>query len=118
MYSVRGATTIEIDEKTEIINAAEDLISKILEFNCIEKDDIISIVFTCTKDIESAYPGEGARNIGIVHAGILCMQEMHVKNSLEKCIRVLIHVNGEKKQNDVKHIYLKRAVELRPDLKF
>ena len=109
---------MKVTLKTEIINATEDLISKILEFNCIEKDDIISIVFTCTKDIESAYPGEGARNIGIVHAGILCIQEMYVKNSLEKCIRVLIYVNGEKKQNDVKHIYLKRAAQLRLDLKF
>jgi chorismate mutase len=116
MFSVRGAITVEVDEKEEILKAAEELLSKILKYNNIAIENIISIIFSCTRDLKSAYPSEAARNMGIKYASLLCLQEMYVEGSMEKCIRVLMYVNGEKKQNEVKHIFLRKAVELRPDL--
>lgn len=116
MYSVRGATTVEIDSKFEIHEAAKELILKIIDSNKFSTDNIISIIFTCTKDLTSAYPAEAARALGIRHAGLLCIQEMYVENSLERCIRLMIQVNEEKPQNEVKHVYLRNAVNLRRDL--
>lgn len=116
MFSVRGATTVENDNIDEVLFNTNKLINKILETNSICKDDIISIIFTCTKDIKSTYPAQAARDIGIVHAGLLCLCEMYVEKSLEKCIRILMFVKGEISQNSVKHIFLKEAVKLRPDI--
>lgn len=116
MYSVRGATTVEVDSKLEIHEAVKELILKIIEINNFSLNNIISIIFTCTKDLTSAYPAEAARDLGIKHAGLLCVQEMYVENSLKKCIRLMIQVNEEKSQNEVKHIYLRKAKNLRSDL--
>jgi chorismate mutase len=116
MYAVRGATTVENDKKEEILLVTTQLIEKMLESNSINIEDIISMLFTCTSDIKSSYPSVAARNLGIIYSGLLCFQEMYVEGSMKKCIRILMHVNGEKKQNEVKHIFLNRAVSLRPDL--
>lgn len=116
MFAVRGAITVEKDEKKYILEETEVLLKEMILKNEICIEDIVSIIFTATKDLKSAYPAEAARNIGIKYAGLLCFQEMYVENSLDKCIRVLMHVNGDKNQKDVKHIFLKRATILRPDL--
>lgn len=116
MFSIRGATTIEFDTKEEIHGAVHELLLKIIEVNGINIDDIISIIFTCTDDLKAAYPAEEARNMGIIHAGLLCLCEMSVENSLRKCIRVLMMVNGDITQKDVKHIYLRNAIHLRRDI--
>lgn len=116
MFSVRGATTAEYDTKEEIDACVKELILNIIKKNDILIDDIISIIFTCTIDLKSAYPAEAVREMGIKHAGLLCLQEMNVENSLKGCIRVLILVNKDKPQNQVRHIYLRKAVNLRRDL--
>lgn len=116
MFSIRGATTVEKDEKKYILEETELLLKEMILKNEVKIEDIVSIIFTATKDLKSAYPAEAARNIGIKFAGLLCFQEMYVENSLDRCIRVLMYVNGNKKQSDVKHIFLKRATILRPDL--
>ena len=116
MFSVRGAITVEDDSIDEVLFNTKELIKKILEKNSICKDDIISIIFSCTKDIKSTYPAQAARDMGIVHAGLLCLAEMYVEKSMEKCIRILMFVNGEKSQYSVKHVFLKEAVKLRPDI--
>lgn len=116
MYSVRGAITIDEDIKDEINLSTKELITSIIKENNINIDDIISIIFSCTNDIISAYPAEAARQMGIKEAGLLCLQEMYVKDSMKKCIRILMHVNGYKKQSDVKHIFLRDAVILREDI--
>lgn len=116
MYCIRGATTIEKDEKEEVLNYTEELLKKIIDANNIKIDDIISIIFSCTRDITSAYPAEAARNMGIVRAALMCLQEMYVEKSLEKCIRVLMFVDKDIKQEDAKHIYINGAKDLRKDL--
>lgn len=117
MYSVRGAATIDLDTREEIDKATRELLEKIIIENKIEIESIISIFFSSTKDIRSAYPAKSARDMGIVEAGLFCLQEMDVEGSLTKCIRVLMHVNENKKQSAAKHVYLGNAVNLRPDLK-
>lgn len=113
---IRGAITVNENNKEEIIEKTEILLKKINEENNINIDNIISIAFTATKDLTKVYPAVAARNLGITQAALLCYQELYVEGSLEKCIRVIYTCNMECKQKDVKHIYLEGAKVLRPDL--
>jgi chorismate mutase len=116
MYSIRGAITVNNDMRKEILESTKELLEKIITINSIDIEDIITIIFSCTSDLKSAYPAEAARNIGITSAGLLCLQEMNVENSMRKCIRILLLVNGEISQNKAKHVFLRDAVKLRPDI--
>ncbi|WDC83818.1 chorismate mutase [Caloramator sp. mosi_1] len=107
MFAIRGATTVEKDERDQIIDETEILLKEMILRNNISIEDIISIIFTATRDLKSAYPAEAARNLGIKYAGLLCFQEMYVENSLEKCIRVLMYVNGEKHRKKLDIFFLK-----------
>ena len=114
--SVRGAITVENDDKNEILSATREMLEQIIDKNEIEIKDIVSVLFTTTADLRSVYPAVSARELGILNAGLMCMQEMHVENSLEKCIRVLITVQSKRKQHQMNSVYLKGATVLRPDL--
>ncbi|WP_105616083.1 chorismate mutase [Vallitalea okinawensis] len=116
MIAVRGATTVKANTKEDILEATNELIEMIIKENNMDMNDIISITFTATKDLDAVYPAVAARNLGITTAGLLCMQEMYVEKSLKKCIRVLIHASSDRMQKNVIHIYLNEAVRLRPDL--
>lgn len=116
MVSIRGAITVDNNTKENILNETKTLLKEIINRNNMSKSQIVSIVFTSTKDLTTAYPAVAARELDIVDASLLCVQEMYVENSLEKCIRVMIHANGDVLQKNVKHVYLKGAEVLRPDL--
>ena len=114
--SIRGAITIEENTKENIVMNTENLLNEIIEKNNIEKQNIINIIFSSTKDITKAYPAIATRNIGITDCAIMCLQEMDVEESLKMCIRVMITINSSVKKQNIKHIYLKDAKKLRPDI--
>ncbi len=116
MRSIRGATTVEENTEDEILKNTKTLLKKIIKENNIETKDIVSIFFTMTKDLNKVYPAVSARELGIVDASLMCTQELYIENSLEKCIRVMFNINSNKKQSDMKHIYLNKAKTLRKDL--
>lgn len=116
MIAIRGAVTIHNDTKEEVLDAAKTLINEIINRNKLNIDDIISIIFTCTSDIKSVYPAQAARELNIVDAGLICVNEMEVYGNMGKCIRILVHANIEGTQKSVKHVYLGEAQKLRPDL--
>lgn len=115
---IRGAITADVNTKDEILNNTEIMLKRIIEENNLDINNIISILFTATKDLDAVYPAVAARNIGITKAGLMCAQEMYVEGSLEMCIRVLVTINEEagKNQDELNHVYLKNAKRLRPDL--
>lgn len=113
---IRGAITIEEDTATEILEATQELLEKIRQENNLETEDIASILFTVTKDITAVFPAVAARSLGWNKVPLLCFQEIEVPDSLPRCIRVLIHFNTDKKQDEIKHIYLREARQLRRDL--
>ena len=114
---VRGAITIEDDTPAAIEKATVELFAKILDVNKIEIEDISHIIFTSTSDIYSAYPAKFLRkNFHVDYVPLLCTNEMDVKLSLKKCIRILIVINTEKKQKEIKHVYLGGAKILRSDI--
>jgi chorismate mutase len=114
---LRGAITIEMDTKENVLSATKELINKLLDANPdLKRDDIASAIFTVTGDIVSANPALAARQIGWDRVPMMCACEVPVAGSLPLCIRILIHWNTDRPQNEVRHIYLREAVRLRPDL--
>ena len=113
---VRGATTIEQNTQDQILSATQTLLTTMLTQNQIDSQDIASILFTTTADITAAYPAKAARELGMQLVPLLCFQEMQVEGSLPFCIRILIHWNTSKDQDEIQHIYLNQAQQLRPDL--
>lgn len=115
-FVIRGAITVASNTKEEILEGAKELLGQIIADNDLAQDEIIQVLFTATKDLDQVYPAVGAREMGITDAALMCMQEMYVEGSLEKCIRVAVLCQGKLNQKTVKHCYLKEAQKLRPDL--
>lgn len=114
--AIRGAITVEANSAAEILSGAKELLSEIFNKNELQPDDLISIIFTLTHDLDAAFPAVAAREMGLMGIALMCMNEINVPNSLKKCIRVMLHTNTEKGNGELKHIYLKGAKVLRPDL--
>ena len=110
---VRGATTVTEDTREAILDATTELITEIVSANAIDKDDLASVQFTTTIDLVSEFPAVAARMLGWVHVPLLNSHEMAVPHGLPRCIRVLMMWNTDTAPQDVKHIYLQDAVNLR-----
>ena len=114
---IRGATTIEADMAENVLSATRELLLAIIRANpTLRSEDIASVLFTATDDICSAYPAKAARELGWTEAALMCAREIPVAGSLPLCIRVLITWNTPVPQAEVRHVYLREAAGLRPDL--
>jgi chorismate mutase len=124
---VRGATTVTENSQAAIFEATRELLVEMLRLNAIcldaenpsleELEAVCSIIFTVTQDLNTAFPAEAARNgLGMKFVPLLNAVEISVPGKLEKAIRVMLHLNTDKSQREIKHAYLRDAVILRPDL--
>lgn len=113
---VRGATSVGDNSKRAILTATSVLLERMVSANGIKVEDIASVVFTATSDLDAAYPARSARKLGWTATPLLCAQEMSVRGSLPSCIRVLILWNTDMPIDQVTHVYLGAAAALRPDL--
>ena len=115
---IRGATCVEVDEKEKILTATGELLQEICRANGIDDyQDIVSAIFTTTSDLTSTFPAEAARRMGMEQVPLLCATEIPVPESMPRCIRILLHVNAEQRQDEIVHVYLGEAKRLRPDMK-
>jgi len=114
---VRGAITVQVNTEKEIMQATDRLLHSMIVENEIAPEDVASVFISVTDDITEAFPAKVLRSLdGWSYVPVMCMKEITVSNALEKCIRVMIHVNTGKSQQEINHIYLENAVVLRPDL--
>lgn len=113
---IRGAITVARDEPGLILDATERLLRAIVERNGFVPEDVGSALFTVTPDLVSEFPAAAARRIGWALVPLLNFTEIGVPGRLERCIRVLIHVNSDRRQDQIQHVYLEGATVLRPDL--
>jgi chorismate mutase len=113
---IRGATTATEDSATAILEATRELLTGIAEANALAAADVASAIFTVTPDLTAAFPARAAREMGWRHVPLLDAQEIPVPGSLSRCIRVLIHWNTARSQEEIQHVYLRDAALLRPDL--
>jgi chorismate mutase len=114
--ALRGATTVERDERDHVEARTQELIAALLERNGLVEDDLISIVFTATDDIHAAFPAEAARSAGITHVPLLCARELEIDGGMASCIRILVHAYTDRGMRDLRHPYLHGARQLRTDL--
>jgi chorismate mutase len=114
--ALRGATTVTEDSSEAIVDATVELLTELMAANEVTREDIISILFTCTADLTAEFPAVGARKIGLTDVPLLCAAEIAVPGALPKCIRVLVHLTSPRHYSQLRHVYLREASELRTDL--
>ena len=113
---VRGATTVEANDRDQILNATRQLLALMIRRNGIEAVEVASAQFTVTGDLTAEFPALAARQLGWIEVPLLCGYEISVPGSLRQCIRVLVHWNTTRSQSEIEHVYLHEAKKLRPDL--
>ncbi len=113
---VRGATTVDTNTRDEILVQTRRLLALMIRQNGIEATDVASTIFTLSPDLNAEFPALAARQLGWLDVPLLCMHELSVPGSLQRCVRILIHWNTDKPQSAIRHIYIRDAVKLRPDL--
>ena len=112
---IRGAITAEANTREAVLAATHELLVSLVAANGVEPDDVASVIFTTTRDLNAEYPALAARAIGWRDVPLMCAHEMDVPGGVPRCIRILIHWNTERAAGDVVHVYLGGAKGLRPD---
>lgn len=112
---IRGATTASANTAEDILEATDEMMRALIALNDLRTEDVVSAVFTTTVDLTATFPALAAREIGWLEVPLMCSHEMNVTGALQKCVRVLLHVNTTKSAAEIKHVYLKGACQLRPE---
>ncbi|MBI4297308.1 MAG: chorismate mutase [Chloroflexi bacterium] len=110
---IRGATTVESNTKEALAAATKELLGKLEEANQVRREDVAFIYFTTTHDLNASFPAATAREMGWTDVALLCGHEMNVPGSLARCLRILLLVNTEKRPEELVHIYIRGAKNLR-----
>jgi chorismate mutase len=116
LRALRGATTVGADDPGEIVAATQELLESMFERNDVDRDDLVSVVFTVTADLRSEFPAAAARRLGIQDVPLLCATEIPVEGAVARCIRVLMHLYTTRPRTGLRHVYLGEARQLRTDL--
>lgn len=113
--AIRGATVTSVNSVDSILGDTTELLEHMLAENDVKDGDVVSIFFSLTPDLDAVFPAVAARRLGLMDVPLLCLNEIPVPKALAKCIRILIHFNTTLTNEEVRHIYLKDAIQLRPD---
>lgn len=113
----RGAITVENNTAEEILAATGELYDEIIEKNNLNSSDFVCMFFSLTPDLNDVFPARAVREKGVTNVPLMCMAEIPVEGALEKCVRILILSNSDKELDEIKHVYMKGAKVLRPDIK-
>lgn len=114
---VRGAITVDFDDRESILQATAELLEAMAKENDLDTADLASIFLTMTPDLNSVFPAVAAREkLGWTEVPLMCGAELNIEGGLPMCIRALMHWNTEKGQGEIRHLYLREAKKLRPDI--
>lgn len=114
--AIRGATQLDVDDADHMHERVVELLGAVMEANELTTDDVISVLFTATGDLHSAFPAVAARALGFTDVPLICARELEIDGSLPRTVRLLAHVETDLSKADLRHVYLHGAVSLRPDL--
>ncbi len=114
--ALRGATTVDADTVDQVNQRVQELVNAMLARNGVDKQDLISVLFTATEDIHSMFPATAARGVGLGDVPLICARELDVDGGTPRCIRVLMHLTSERAPDELHHVYLEGARGLRDDL--
>lgn len=115
LRAARGAIRVPSDDADALLGSTERLLSAVLQRNAIDAEDLVSIMFTVTEDLRSAFPAEAARRMGLGRVPLMCAQEIPVAGSMPSVVRILLHFHSERTLDEVEHVYLDGAETLRDD---
>jgi chorismate mutase len=110
---IRGAITVPANDKTELISATKELLQALVAENGLDVQEIASAIFSTTRDLNAEFPAVAARELGWHDTPLFCSSEIDVPGSLPLCIRILLHVNTDRPQTALRHVYLREAKKLR-----
>lgn len=116
MRAARGAIQVGRDAPEDVLSATERLLGAMLERNGVATGELVSVFFTATHDLRSAFPAEAARRMGLGRVPLMCAQEIPVAGSMPHVVRILMHFHTDRQQAEVVHVYLDGAESLRDDL--
>lgn len=117
LRGIRGAITVSANRKEEIESQTERLMREMIKQNDLDSETIASVFISVTDDLDAGFPAASVRKIdGFTYVPVMCMREIPVPGSLPLAIRIMVHVNTDRSQREIKHVYLEEAVKLRPDL--
>lgn len=114
--AIRGAIQVDANDRDQILAGATDLVTEVLKRNDIAPEDLISIVFTATLDLNAEFPAYAARLLGLTDVPLLCTTEIAVPDSMPRVLRLLAHVETDLPRSEIRHVYLRGATALRTDL--
>jgi chorismate mutase len=114
--ALRGAVTVDANDPDAIVAATRELLEEMTARNEVEGDDLVSMIFTATPDLDAEFPAIAARRLGLAHVPLLCAVELDVQGAIPRCIRVLMHLYTPRGAGELQHVYLRDARELRADL--
>lgn len=114
--ALRGATTIDADEREHLFERVVSLLDAMFTRNGIDHDDVISVIFTATDDIHCAFPAEAARKFGLGDVPLICARELDIEGATPRCVRVMMHLTTDRPRDQLHHVYLEGAASLRDDL--
>ena len=116
MRALRGAITVPDNDGDAIVAATSELLEAMIARNDVDGDDLVSMIFTATPDLDAEFPAIAARRLGLAHVPLLCSVELDVRGAMPRCVRVLVHLYTERDAGELQHVYLRDARELRTDL--
>lgn len=114
--AIRGATHLSADDADEMREAVVELLSEMLARNGLDESALISVLFTATPDLVSAFPATAARALDLGDVPLMCAQEIDVAGAMPRVVRVMAHAQCDLPRAEVVHIYQRGAQALRRDL--
>ena len=114
--ALRGATTVDVDRVDHVTERVQALILAMLDRNGVDKEDLISILFTATDDVRSVFPATAARRVGLGDVPLICARELDIEGGTPRCVRVMMHLSTDRTRAELHHVYLEGAKGLRDDL--
>jgi len=114
--AIRGAVQVDANERADILEGTTELVSEVMTRNSLVPDDVISVVFTATPDLNAEVPALAARKIGFHDVPLLCASEIGVPGAMPRVVRLLMHVETDRPRSALEHVYLRGAVALRLDI--
>lgn len=114
--AVRGATQLESDVREHMLDRVAEMVRDVMSANDLEVDDFISIIFTATSDLNSEFPAYAARQLGFHDVPLICARELEIEGSMPRVVRMMAHVETDRRRDQITHAYLHGAAALRRDL--
>ena len=114
--AIRGAIQVDADDRDAILEGTTELVTAVLTRNDLTPDDVISVLFTVTRDLTAEFPALAARKLGFHAVPLMCALEIPVAHALPRVVRLMAHVETDRARDQIEHVYLRGAVTLRQDI--